>query len=290
MATFTNQAFLSYNGRTTASNITRGEIVGVLTVTKTALNPNYNSGSVITYIVNIINSGCSDFTDLTLHDDLGAYEFTPECASKSTTLFQLKYVDCTLHYYLDGEEQPTPQISTECGLTVKCLTVPAHGNTTLIYQAEVTEFAPLSDCGQITNTATLSGDCGFTPIEASATVDTSVCPQLSIVKCLYPKTVSENCRITYTFDIQNIGNSAACECANVQVTDTFDPILKDITVTYNGDTLDPSYYCYNETTGLFTTKPGVITVPAATFTQDPKTGEWTVIPGESILEITGNIS
>ena len=55
MPTFTNQALLSYNGRTTASNITRGEIVEVLSATKSALNPDYNSGSVITYLINIVN-------------------------------------------------------------------------------------------------------------------------------------------------------------------------------------------------------------------------------------------
>ena len=290
MATFTNQALLSYNGRTTSSNITRGEIVGVLTATKTALNPDYNVGSVITYIVNIVNSGCVDFTDLTLCDDLGAYEFTPEGSCEPITLYPLEYVKCTLHYYLDGAEQPTPDICTEKGLTVKGITVPAHGNTTLIYQAVVTEFAPLADESEITNTAVITGHCHFVPIEISETIGTSICPRLSIVKGLFPRTVSENGRITYTFDIQNVGNAEAGESSNVQITDTFDPVLTDITVYYNGDILDPSNYSYSETTGLFTTNPGVITVPAATFTQDPVTGVWNVLPGESILEITGNIS
>ena len=77
MPTFTNQALLSYNGRTTASNITRGEIVEVLSATKSALNPDYNSGSVITYLINIVNTGNTAFTGLSVNDDLGAYEFTP---------------------------------------------------------------------------------------------------------------------------------------------------------------------------------------------------------------------
>ena len=37
MATFFNQATLLYNNTRTTSNIVQGEIVGVLTVTKTAL-------------------------------------------------------------------------------------------------------------------------------------------------------------------------------------------------------------------------------------------------------------
>ena len=34
---------------------------------------------------------------------------------------------------------------------------------------------------------------------------------------------------------------------------------------------------------------GQITVPAATFTQDATTGEWTVTPGAGTLTVTGTI-
>ena len=46
---------------------------------------------------------------------------------------------------------------------------------------------------------------------------------------------------------------------------------------------------YNQTTGVFTTLGGTITVPAATYTQDPVTGEVTVTPGVSVLTITGTV-
>ena len=39
MATFTNQATLTYNGGTASSNITTGELLEVLTATKTAVVP-----------------------------------------------------------------------------------------------------------------------------------------------------------------------------------------------------------------------------------------------------------
>ena len=45
MATITNQAALSYNGITTLSNIAVGELVEVLTVTKTAADETYTAGS-----------------------------------------------------------------------------------------------------------------------------------------------------------------------------------------------------------------------------------------------------
>ena len=41
MATFYNQATLSYNGNTTTSNITTGELVEVLSATKTAVQTEY---------------------------------------------------------------------------------------------------------------------------------------------------------------------------------------------------------------------------------------------------------
>ena len=43
------------------------------------------------------------------------------------------------------------------------------------------------------------------------------------------------------------------------------------------------------TTGTFATQEGQITVPAATFTQDATTGEWTVTPGAGTLTVTGTI-
>ena len=294
MPTFTNQALLSYNGKTTASNITRGEIIEVLSVTKTALNPDYNSGSDITYLVNIVNTGTTEFSGLTVTDNLGAYEFTPEGTTTPITLYPLEYVNGTVRYYINGAEQPAPTVATADGLTFTGIAVPANGNTTLIYQASVTQDAtvtgdaPLADESVITNTVTVTGE-GINPIEDTATIGTNVGPQLSIVKGLFPRTVPENGRITYTFDIQNIGNAEAGASSNVQITDTFDPALTNITVTYNGDILPATDYTYNEATGVFSTNPGVITVPAATFTQDPVTGAWNIVPGESVLEVTGNI-
>jgi len=40
---------------------------------------------------------------------------------------------------------------------------------------------------------------------------------------------------------------------------------------------------------VFATVPSAITVPAATFTQNPATGAWSVIPGVSTLVVTGTV-
>ena len=75
MATFTNQATLRYNGNVVNSNITTGELLEVLSATKTAVIDTYNQGSDITYVINIVNSGAVAFTGLSISDNLGEYTF-----------------------------------------------------------------------------------------------------------------------------------------------------------------------------------------------------------------------
>jgi len=63
-----------------------------------------------------------------------------------------------------------------------------------------------------------------------------------------------------------------------------------LTVTVNGTAWTaPANYTYSETTGLFETAAGQITVPAATYSQDMVTGEWIIEPGVSVLTVTGTV-
>ena len=101
--------------------------------------------------------------------------------------------------------------------------------------------------------------------------------------------MADNGRVTYTFLIQNSGNEAIVATDNASVTDTFDPILTDLVVTFNGTVLaEGTGYTYNAATGQFATVPGAITVPAATYTQDA-TGAYTTTPGIATLTVTGTI-
>ena len=168
--------------------------------------------------------------------------------------------------------------------------MPAGGITSIVYQATVNEFASPEAGAQITNTATLSSALLGTIATADATVTVSEEAVLSIEKALSPSTVSPNGQLTYTFTIRNSGNTDAVATDNVTITDTFDPILSDISVLYNGTTLEEGTgYTYDESTGLFTTVPSIITVPAASFTRDPATGEWTSAPGVAVVTVTGTI-
>ena len=284
MATFYNQATLSYNGNTTTSNITTGEIVEILTAAKTAVTDTYRANGRITYIVSIVNSDDEDFTGLTVTDNLGAYAYN------TTTLRPLEYVDGSIKYFVNGVLSASPVITATSPLTITGITVPANGNAILVYEADVNEFAPLDTDAVITNTATITGADLTAPITAVETVRAENNAFLTISKSLTPSTVAENGQLTYTFIIQNSGNTEAGADDNVVLTDTFIPILKNITVTFNGTTwVEGVNYTYNETTGEFATIGGQITVPAAAFTRDTTTGALIVNPGVSTLTVTGTI-
>ena len=284
MASFYNQATLTYNGTTTTSNITTGEIVDVLSVTKTAVVDEYAANDLLTYIVSIVNSGTAPYSGLTVTDNLG--DFT----EGELTLVPLTYAEDSLRYFVNGVPQASPAIAAESPLTIPGITVPAGGNVTLVYAVDVNRFAPLETDGTITNEVSVSGGGLSSPITAEETVRTDITPILAITKSLSPTTVPENGQITYTFVIENYGNRAADATDNVTVTDLFDPRLEDITVTFNGEPWsEPENYTYDEATGLFNTVSGEVTVPAASFTRDPGTGAVITTPGVAVLTVTGTI-
>ena len=137
---------------------------------------------------------------------------------------------------------------------------------------------------------TVTGGGLAAPVTAEETVGVVSSPRLSITKGLNPTVVAENGRITYTFTIQNTGNTPVTATDDVILRDTFDPVLNGLTVTYNGAPWTAgTQYTYDGTTGLFATTAGQITVPAATYTQDPVTGAWAVTPGVSELIVTGTV-
>ena len=283
MATFTNQATLRYNGNVVNSNITTGELLEVLSATKTAVIDSYTQGSNVTYVINIVNSGTITFTGISITDNLGAYTLGTE------TYVPLDYVEGSTQYYLNGVLQATPVVVAGPPLVISGITVPANGVATIIYVASANQYAPLNLDGTITNSAVISGG-GVTDITVTETITAESGARLTISKSICPTTVTENGRLTYTFVIQNLGNMPAVATDNVSITDTFNPILTGLTVTLNDVVwAEGVNYTYSETTGEFATIPSQITVPAATYTQDPVTGEWLIDPGIAVLTVTGTV-
>ena len=283
MATFFNQATLTYNDTVINSNITTGEIQEVLTITKTAVQTDYTQGGDVTYVINIRNTGTLAYNGLTVTDDLGAY------TSGTQTLVPLTYQDGTATLFVNGIPQTAPTVTAGPPLTISGINVPAGGVATILYAATLNQFAPLDTDGAITNTATLSGG-GITPVSDSETITAARQANLTISKSLCPAVVVENGQITYTFVIQNTGNTPVVATDNAVITDTFDPALSNLTVTYEGTTWTaPANYTYDPATGRFATNPGQITVPAATYTRDPVTGAVIIQPGVTTLTVTGTV-
>ena len=284
MAIFTNQATLTYNGSSTNSNIAYGELLEVLAATKTAVEGSYTPGELVTYVVTLRNTGNAPLTGLVVTDNLGGYDFN------GTTVYPLTYEDGSVVLFANGVPQAAPTVVAGPPLVFSGITVPAGGDTVIVYQAQANAYANPAVGGTIENTVTVTGDGLSTPITATETVNADAGAMLSISKSITPAQVVDNDRVTYTFVIQNSGNQAVVATDDAAITDTFDPILTALTVTFNGvPWAQGVQYNYNEATGLFATVPGQILVPAATYTQDPVTGAYTAAPGIATLVVTGTI-
>ena len=268
---------------TTASNTVTGELIGALTLEKTALAGSYAAGDSITYTISLVNSGSTALEGLTLTDDLGSF------SSGGAELQPLTYVDGTAALFINGLPQAAPSVNADDGLVFTGVSVPAGGNALIIYETEVNSYAPLSAGSVIENTVTASGAQLQNPVSASESVAVSSEPQLSVIKSMYPLTVLENGTLTYTFVIENAGNAPAAAGDALSLGDTFSPILTELSVSLDGAPLaSPADYAYNAVTGEFSTVPGVITAPAAVFTR-ASDGSVGVTPGRTTLTVSGRV-
>lgn len=284
MANFYNQATLAYNGTTVNSNITTGEIVERITVTKTAVLDRYYADSEITYVMTIRNSGSTSISNLILTNNLGEYDYN------ELSLVPLEYIQGAILYYVNGVLQNTPTVTVGPPLTITGISIPAGGTVIIVYKVRTNQFAPLDQESSIENTVSVIGDGINTPITANETVYPQSEPILSITKALTPIVVEENSRITYSFTIENKGNVDVTAGDSVVLTDKFNPILSDITVTFNGTAWTEGVnYIYDATTGEFSTVAGQITVPSATVTRNETTGAVSITPGVSTITVTGTI-
>ncbi|MBQ0084394.1 MAG: hypothetical protein KBS52_06495 [Clostridiales bacterium] len=281
MATFTNQARLSYGGNVALSNITFGEILDTVTAVKTPVSVAYAPDGDVTYSLSLVNSGTTDINGITVTDNLGEYN------ADAGNVFPLDYREGTVRLFIDGVLQPAPAVTANQPLTISGINLPAGSNAILIYEATPNEFTPLEQGSIINNQATVTSADLVAPITTAATLPVEVAPALAILKSISPVAVRDNSRITYTFTIQNTGNEAVTDAV---INDTFAPRLSNLAVTYNGTQwTSPAQYTYNDATGVFATNAGQITVPAATYNQDETTGVITTVPGTATVTVTGTI-
>lgn len=285
MALFYNQATLTHGGGTTVSNTTVGELLAGVTLDKTALSTDYTRYDSLCYLVTLTNTGTTAYNGLTLTDTLGA--FTPE--GSTTAVVPLSYITGSLLYYIDGVAAASPTVTFGTDLTVSGINVPAGSTATLIYEVRVNEYAPLAAGSTIINRASVTGAQITEPTTDTSTVPVRASTDLTIAKALCPPTVAPDGTLSYTFIVQNTGNTAQDD-GTLVISDTFTPALQGLTVTLNGEPLaEGTGYTYNTATGAFSTVAGAVSVPAATYTTDPATGVVSVIPGVTVLTVSGTV-
>lgn len=253
-----------------------------ITLTKTSVSRDYGKDDHIVYIVTVENSGDA-ITGATLTDDLGSYDVG------GATVTPFTYVQDSLLFYQNGTLATGPIAAGGPPLVISGIDIPSGGNVQIIYEAATNEYTPRAQGSSVTNTAALNY-AGAETLTDTAVVTARNEVALTIAKALCPTTVTEDGTLTYTFIIQNSGNTAVDATDDLIVQDLFNPILNPITVTLDGVVLaEGTQYTYDETTGEFTTLPGAITVPAAVYTQDPTTGVFSVAPGVTILTVIGTV-
>ncbi|MBQ9071376.1 MAG: hypothetical protein IJY23_08540 [Clostridia bacterium] len=286
MATFYNQATLIFDGSSTTSNITEGQITAGAGIEKIVINGDYTRGESVSYLITLSNTGSTQ-SNVTLSDNLG--RFTPTGMTAEVT--PLEYIEDSLIFLINGiaAEAPTAAV-TDAGLVISDIEIPAGSTASVIYSARANEYASLTSGSTITNTVTISAGAFNEESSASATVTVRDWTSLTIAKAICPEIISESGEVNYTFIIQNTGNTPAVATDNVIITDTFTPILNNLTVTLNGEELVMGTgYTYDATSGEFATLEGAITVPAATFTTNTETGVVSVSPGVTVLTVSGTV-
>ena len=287
MPTIENFATVSYTSggitETKVSNVAEISIESAVGFTKTSLGNVYTDNSLLTYILTITNSSGSAISGSTITDNLGTYVFG------TTELTPLEYVSPAV-LLINGQDvssQLTVDSSVEGNLIFTIPTIPAGATANIIYKAQTNDFAPLAVDSTITNVSTFESNSECADTSASATVSVANAANVSIIKQMCPNPVVCGDTVTYTIRIYNYGNTAA---ENVVLTDQFNPTPANITVSRDGTILLGTDYEYvNGTLTIPATGGTPVTIPPATFAQDPVTGVVSVTPSVIEYTITGTI-
>lgn len=284
--TISNQATVtfSYDSQTGAatSNVATATLLDVLTVDKNAIQTTYQRNQILTYTISIENTGTTPMTNVTAVDNLGTYTIPGP-----VSITPLTYVGPAALYVngvFSGYITATPGAHD---VTFTVGTIAVGDTVTIVYTVQVNAYALLAPASTILNTATVDADGLVAPLTATHTLAVADFAEIVITKDMSPDPVVDGETLTYTFIIYNYGNADATDLV---LSDTFSPAPSPIAVTVNGLLVDPANYTY--AAGALTLPTGgvySITVPAATYTQNPLTGLVTVNPGITTITVAGTI-
>ena len=225
-----------------------------LLIEKTAQVSTYAPGSIITYVLDIENTGTNNFTGVRITDDLSGQGY-------------LYYVLGSAILYYNGEAQ-SPQIVSTDPLVFTLPPLASGESMVLSYSAQVSFSLPQS-INYITNTAngigyTTSGEVGGS---GSAIIHRSEAANLSITKSSSENQVNVGESFNYYITLNNSGDTVA----NVNsITDSFQEYFVINTVSLkigsgpNTTLLNTDYTIDSTNTLTVPSNSGpTITVPAA---------------------------
>lgn len=264
------------------SNVASATLNEPLTAEKVSIQSVYRYGDEITYSVSFENSGASTLSGVSVTDNLGTY--TPPGGGDAVT--PLTYLAPAI-LLIDGVYSGNIVPGVAAGQVTFTLPALAAGSRAqILYRATVNTFAPLTPGATITNTATISAAGGGAPVSADNTITVDEYAQVTVTKTMTPSSVVDGDVLTYTFVINNYGNASA---ENIVLRDAFDPAPQDITVQLNGVTQVATAYTYINGVLTFPAQGSsdTLSLPAATVTQDPTTGEVTIVPSSLTITVTG---
>lgn len=289
MATIiSNQATLNYRYGTSnasaVSNIVTAPIGTQLSIEKTSLTETYRIGQDITYVISVSNNGGTVTGDITVFDDLGSFTFN---GNEYTPLTYLGPAQLFVNGVFESDIEP---YFNENGIIFELEGLDAEANLQIIYRARVNEFANGEQESSITNTVTVENNC-FCPCDEPTTDSAIIVSEnfadVRIVKSVCPNPIICGEELTFSFEISNYGNIEARE---IVLTDTFVPLLNDITVRINGNVIPESDYDYNNGVLTLPNENGdEIIIPAAEFQRNPTTGVVTVTPSKIIISVSGTL-
>lgn len=246
----------------------------------------YSSNDTITYILSIINNSSRCIKNIKVINDLASYTINSGISQKTIT--PLSY-EGTAKLYIGGKFFSDIEAEVLSDKIIFNLEeIPELSNALIFYSTRVNKNAELSTGSSLKSTSSLTYDGMINNIESSDTIYVKEKADVTLIKYMYPNSITSGEIITYNFILYNYGN---IEAKNVAFSDTFSPAPLNLNVSVNSDALSSKNYSYinGEIKIPSYGSDFSLSIPPANFIQDENNGAITTKPGSTIITITAKI-
>ena len=268
------------------SNTTFATLQDSVNMSLSSVENSYSLNDTITYVLSIINNGNRNIKNIKISSDLASYTINSGITEKIIT--PLSYTG-TSKLYVGGTFFSDIEAEVFSDKIIFSMEeIPALSNVLIFYNTKVNKNAELSTGSFLKNTSSLTYDGMINNIESSDTIYVREKADVTLIKYMYPNSITSGEIITYNFILYNYGN---IEAKNVSFSDTFSPIPLNLNVSVNSDALSSKNYsyingeikipCYGSDFSL--------SIPPAKFIRDKNNGAITTNPGSTIITITAKI-